>query len=176
MDNMLTAGTRELREVSQEVRGILPKCKAASCLVKLGAGQGANRMPSKAVREGAGTLDSPQKIRGVDTGEPRSQAIRQRDIPWFGKWHFCVNHREVSGVSQMLRFSDLLKVRNWTFEASGQLSQTKREAKVRSRLTMYQMDSILQFWSHTKEGMWNFLEVLFIYFSSALSCKIFIIW
>lgn len=61
MDNMLKAGTRELREVSQEVRGILPKCKAASCLVKLRAGQGANRMPSKAVREGAGTLGSPKK-------------------------------------------------------------------------------------------------------------------
>ena len=179
MDNRLKAGTRELKEVSQEVRGISPKCKAASCLVKLGAWQGADRMPSKAVREGAGTPGShPHKKKNQRNGywatqEPGCKAER---YPTFGKWHFCVHYREVAGLCQMLGFSDLLKVRNWTFEASGQLNQTKREAKVRSRLTTYQMDSALQFWSHTDEGMWDFLEVLFTCFSSVLSCKMFIIW
>lgn len=63
MDNMLKAGTRELKEVSQEVRGISPKCKAASCLEKLRAEQGADRMPSKAVREGAGTPGNPPPLK-----------------------------------------------------------------------------------------------------------------
>ena len=114
MDNRLKAGTRELKEVSQEVRGILPKCKAANCLVNWGQGRELTECHPRQLGKGQG-LQAPaptKKIRGMDTGEHRSQAVRQKDIPWFGKWHFCIHHREVSGLCQMLGFLDLLKVRN----------------------------------------------------------------